>query len=103
MKKLLILPAVLLLSSCAIVPSHTGNGILGNTKEPITVTSNMKKGSTMKVSKVCGNNYLGLVNVGDISVETAMKKKGIKQIVAVEKEVERYVLVAKICTVVKGY
>ena len=102
MKKLFII-AALLLPSCAFVPSNTGYGILGNTKEPIMVTSNMSRGRTMKTSKVCGNNFLGIVSVGDISVETAMQKRGIKEIVVVEKEIKRYFVITEVCVVVKGY
>lgn len=103
MKKIIFaLPVLLLASSCAAPTSHFGFGIIGNTVEPITVTSNART-TRLKSGKACGQNFLGLVNNGDISVETAMKNGGIKKIVTVEKEANRMVVMTEICTVVKGY
>lgn len=103
MKKIIFaLPVLLLASSCAVPQSHFGMGVLGTTVEPITATSNTRSGR-LKSGKACGQNFLGLVNNGDISVETAMKNGGISKIVSVEKEAKRMFVMAEICTIVKGY
>lgn len=101
-KTLFALSAVLMVSACAVPSSHFGSGILGNTVEPITATSNSKSGK-LKTGRACGQNLLGLVNNGDISVETAMKNGRISRVVSVEKEAKRMVVMSEICTVVKGY
>lgn len=85
-------------TSCAIVPSNHGFALLGDTKEEFLATD--EEGT--RVGKACGKNYLGLVAVGDTSVELAKKNGGITSVATVDREIKRYIIISEYCTIVTG-
>lgn len=100
MKKLLLSTiAILGITSCAIVPSETGMTLVGEMKTPITATSNI---SANKTGKSCSKNILGLVGIGDSSIEKAKKNGRITRVSSVDKEIKAYLVYAEVCTIVKG-
>lgn len=99
MKKIIsTLTLCILCVSCAYVPADTGVTFLGTTKESSMVTAN----AGSKTGETCGMNILGLVATGDTSVNTAKKNGRITRVSSVDKKIERYLVFAKVCTIVKG-
>lgn len=88
------------LAACAIMPSDAGGVFLVNK----TTNSGMATSATMptRVGRACVENILGLVAIGDSSIETAKKNGGIKKVVSVDYEVDQVVVYGKRCTVVRG-
>ncbi|MBL6785564.1 MAG: hypothetical protein ISQ32_04605 [Rickettsiales bacterium] len=76
-----------------------GRAIVFDTIEPITVTSN-DKGS--KVGEACGKNVLGVVTMGDLSIEKARENGNISSITSVDKKVTGHIFIADVCTIVRG-
>lgn len=81
MKKLGILATAcvaMLLSSCAVVGTGAGMGVLytGVTEGAAVTSNNLGK----KVGESSASNILGLVASGDASIDLAAKKAGIKKI-----------------------
>ena len=76
--------ACLLLSGCAGVQSPVGNGfIFTSIKGPLSATSNpTTAGDKIGTSKAY--NILGLVALGDATVDTAKKSAGITKVVSVD-------------------
>ncbi|MBT5827669.1 MAG: hypothetical protein HOH73_02185 [Alphaproteobacteria bacterium] len=70
--------------------------IVFDTVEPIAISSNKKAN---KVGKACGKNVLGIVTMGDIFIDTARKNGNIS---SVDKSVKGHILVADVCTIVRG-
>jgi hypothetical protein len=99
-KSLLTLGCVsLITSSCGLAPSQLGSSLISTTREPVFVTTNT---GYSKEGKACGQNILGIFAMGDMSIETAKKNGGITNISAVEKTVNNKVVIADVCTIVKG-
>lgn len=99
MKKLFIIATTLIIASCASPNSEMGRAIVFDTIEPITVTSN-DKGS--KVGEACGKNVLGVVTMGDLSIEKARENGNISSITSVDKKVTGHIFIADVCTIVRG-
>jgi hypothetical protein len=91
--------SLLTLTSCISTPSQVGTALISDTKEPVLVTAN-QRGS--KEGKACGQNILGLIAKGDMSVETARKNGGISKITSVDKTVKNMIVVSDVCTIVRG-
>lgn len=82
-KSLVLIPAAaaLLLAGCA---SPVPNGVIfTDVQLPVSATSNQDT-SKMKVGKSFCKSYVGMVTIGDASVQTAKKNGGIKKVVAVD-------------------
>ncbi len=77
-KMALIVAALFLLSACAVVSSPVGDGLIyTNVKGPVAVTAssaNVKHGSASCV------NVLGIIALGDCSIQAAMNNGGITKI-----------------------
>lgn len=84
MKKSMILvyaAALMLLAGCASpIPMGT---IYTDVKLPVSATANVDT-SNLKVGRSMCKSYVGLVTVGDASIEAAKKNGGIKKVVAVD-------------------
>ena len=57
-----------------------------NLKLPVDATSNMAKAPKVGTAECV--SYLGMIAIGDVSIDTAMKNGGIKKIYYVDWEVE---------------
>ncbi|TGL08058.1 TRL-like family protein [Leptospira bouyouniensis] len=64
----------------------------------------METGSpTTKEGFSCAKSYLGLIAMGDASIEEAQKQGNIKEITSIELETYNFLgIYAKLCTVTKG-
>ncbi len=84
MKKSMILvyaAALMLLAGCASpIPMGT---LYTDVKLPVSATANVDT-SNLKVGRSMCKSYVGLVTVGDASIEAAKKNGGIKKVVAVD-------------------
>lgn len=59
--------------------------------------------SASKEGFSCAKSYLGLIALGDASIEEAQKKGNIKEITSIELETYNFLgIYAKLCTVTKG-
>ena len=89
---------VVFISGCA---THTGNGLLITAvTEAHSATSNPRAN---KIGKACSYNILGLVAVGDASIDTAKKNGKIKKVSSVDREIfSILIFYGQNCTVVKG-
>ena len=101
MKKLFFaICVVALFSSCAAVQSPVGAWAYVNVKGPVAVTSN--SGSSKVGTAECVG-YLGLVSMGDASIQTAAKSAGISRIHHVDYESNSIVgIIGKYKVVVYG-
>lgn len=98
MKKLITLLLILSMTACSVMPSSHGFAIIGDTYEAVDVSS----ATGSRTGKSCGKNYLGLVAVGDSSIESAKANGGITTVSSVDKQIKRYVILSEVCTIVKG-
>ena len=56
-----------------------------------------------KTGKACGTSILGIVGLGDTTVETAMRNGGINKVVYTEQSLKHILhLWAEVCTIAKG-
>ncbi|GBU07280.1 hypothetical protein AwDysgo_06110 [Bacteroidales bacterium] len=69
--------AALLFASCAAVQSPVMGALYSDVASPVAVTSNA---GSSKVGSAKAVSYLGLIALGDVSVETIAKEAGIKKI-----------------------
>ncbi len=101
MKKLTILSTVALLGACAYTSQPAGmGGLVTQTKAPVMATSNS---GASKTGTACAENFLGLVVMGDASVEAAKKDAKITNVSSVSLDNFGVLgLYAKSCTVVTG-
>lgn len=92
--------AVLSLTGCAVIPSDAGQSFMINK----SISSGVATTSTAssKEGRACAENILGMVILGDSSINTAKKNGGITKVSSVDKEIEQYVVYGKACTVVRG-
>lgn len=73
--------ALMLLAGCASpIPMGT---LYTDVKLPVSATANVDT-SNLKVGRSMCKSYVGLVTVGDASIEAAKKNGGIKKVVAVD-------------------
>jgi hypothetical protein len=99
--RLTLLLAPLLLSGCAIAASPVGNGqIYTHVHGPVAsgpATSSAKSG------RACAMNYVGMVAMGDASIDAAKKEGGISNVASVDHDSFTVLGVyARFCTVVRG-
>lgn len=81
MKKLVIYGMMLamlgLLSGCMIVASPVAGGLFTDVKAPLTADAGAASG---KVGTATAKSILGLVALGDASIDAAMKAGGIRRV-----------------------
>lgn len=95
-----LLFATLVLGGCAVVPSQAGFAFIGETKEPITATSNSL---ATKTGTACAINLLGIIANGDFSVNAAKEDGKITNVATVDKDINGFFgIYSKVCTVVTG-
>ena len=88
-----------MLTSCAS-PHMTG---IIYTSSKGNVTTTLARGGVSKTGESCTVNYLGLVTVGDASIEAARKNAGIKKIAYIDSAYTNILgLYQKYCTLVRG-
>ena len=94
-----ILSSTLLLGGCAIQPQGLGFGIIQNSVDPVTATSE----TAPKVGEACGVNILGIYAGGDMSIEKAKFQGSITKVSSVNTSVFSFLgIFAKRCTIVTG-
>lgn len=87
------------LSGCATVPSQVGNALVVSETEPVTATEVIPN----KQGQACGFNILGIVALGDASIERAKYEGRIKRVATVDKSVFSLLGVySRVCTQVTG-
>ncbi len=72
-----------LVSGCAMVAAPVNGGLFGNVKAPLAVTSNTVGA---KVGKAQASSILGIISMGDASIQAAAKSAGITKISHVDYE-----------------
>ena len=88
-----------LLGGCAATPHIPGVVVLtkGN------VTTDHAKGGVKKTGKSCTRNYLGIVSMGDASIEAARANGRIKKISYIDNSYKNILgLFQEYCTLVRG-
>ncbi len=99
MKYINLLALVIIFSSCA-GPAHLP-GLYMDTKGNVTTT--LARGAVSKTGEACTVNYVGLVSLGDASIETARKNAGIKKIAYIDNSYTNILgFYQKYCTLVRG-
>ena len=99
MKILQLLILASLMTSCA--SGHMPGLIYTGTKANVTTT--LARGAVKKTGEACTQNYLGLVSVGDASIEAARKNGGIKKIAYIDSSYTNILgLYQKYCTLARG-
>ena len=99
MKTIQMLILGTLLTSCA--SGHMPGLIYSGTKANVTTT--LARGDVTKTGEACTQNYLGLVSLGDASIEGARKNAGIKKIAYIDSSYTNILgLYQKYCTLVRG-
>jgi hypothetical protein len=98
MKVLLVFACfALVLSGCA---SPLPGILYSNVSSGVAATDN-QFGNRM--GEACANSWLGLVAVGDASIETARRNGGITAITSVDRQTSNVLfLYSKHCTIVRG-
>ena len=88
-------------TGCAVVASPVGNGVLFTAVHgPVDATE--ATGAT-KEGRACAANYLGLIAIGDASIEHAKQSASISQVSSVDHESFAVLSIfSSFCTVVKG-
>jgi hypothetical protein len=85
MKKLFVLIlGIVFLTGCAVVKSPVTGLIYSDVKAPFAVTSNT---GADKVGTAQAKSILGIVGIGDASIETAAKSAGITRIHHVDEHI----------------
>lgn len=98
----------LALSSCAVVrPYHPTGGLLYSNLKEDNITSveatDFNATSYSKTGSSCAVNILGLVALGDATIEGAKNDSGIKKVVSVDYNYENILgFYGKTCVVVNG-
>lgn len=102
LSSVIALVTVGLFTGCATVGSRAGAGMLYTNVKDYTNVEYIN-GGTSKVGKACGNNILGLVVTGDMSLDSAKKKAGITKVSSVDYEGNSILgLYNTVCLVVHG-
>ncbi len=88
------------MSGCAAVSSPSIGFLYTNVQGPIA----MGKGTgSSKTGEACANNILGLISVGDASIDAAKKAGNIHEVATVDHSSKIVLfLYGQYCTVVKG-
>ena len=97
----LLVCLVFLFVGCSAVQSPVSNGLLfTSVKGPITATSNV---DDSKVGEASCATILGIISVGDCSIEAAMQQGGIKKVQHVDhKSISFLGVYARFTTIVYG-
>ncbi|MEK6707138.1 MAG: TRL-like family protein [Bdellovibrionota bacterium] len=93
---------LLFVSGCATtgMMSSTGAAAISSFSEGVTATS---AGQVSKVGRSCSQNILGIVSLGDSSIDAARRNGRISTIAIVDREILNILyLYGQSCTVVKG-
>lgn len=99
---ILALMTISAVTGCATVPSRAGSGFLYSNVKDYTNVEYINL-ATSKKGVACGNNILGLVVMGDMSIDTAKKKGGITKVATVDFEGTSILgLYSTVCLVVRG-
>jgi hypothetical protein len=91
-----------ILSGCATtgVSSDTGYAAIAFYKESMGATEH---DGNEKTGKACTNNILGIIAIGDASVEAAKRAGGVKKVSSVDKDIMNILgLFGQNCTIVTG-
>ncbi len=101
MKKLILLFAALLaLSGCAST-SPVAGALYADVKGPVTATQ-IRQGKVE--GRSCATSYLGLIALGDASVQTAAQAAGITRVTSVDSHTNNILgIITEYCTVVYGH
>jgi hypothetical protein len=94
--------AIVALTGCATtgVSSTTGYAVIAFYKEGVGATEH---DVADKTGKACTNNILGIIAIGDASVEAAKRAGGIKKVSTVDKDIMNILgLFGQNCTIVTG-
>jgi hypothetical protein len=96
-----LLLAPLLLSGCATAATPVGNGwVYTHVHGPVDAGQAASSG---KMGRACAANYLGVVAMGDASIESAKQHGGISNVASVDHDTFTVAGVyARFCTVVRG-
>ncbi|MEG1643996.1 MAG: TRL-like family protein [Bacteroidales bacterium] len=98
MKKFFAIAIIsVLFASCGVIKSPVAGMIYTNVKDGFTATSN--SGSS-KVGTATAKGYLGIVALGDASIQAAAKEAGISRIHHVDYQALSYVGVYNVYTVI---
>lgn len=88
------------ISGCAVVSSPSIGFLYTNVQGPIAVG---KGTGSSKTGEACANNFLGLISVGDASIDAAKKAGNIHEVATVDHSSKIVFFVyGQYCTVVKG-
>lgn len=96
--------AVLLLTlsaGCATTGgfSHTGFAIINNHKEVGFANGD---GPTTKTGRACSENFLGIITLGNSTLEEAMKVGAIEKIATVDYDYFKAIFYGRFCVIVRG-
>ncbi|MBN2675767.1 MAG: TRL-like family protein [Alphaproteobacteria bacterium] len=100
MKTILALSAVALLSACGM-PSKTGPALFQKVSESELATTN----TGSREGRACSSNILGIVSLGDSSIEAAKKNGHITRVASVDADITAFlggIVYGERCTVVTG-
>lgn len=101
MKKIFVIIALFASTSCAIVNSPTGTGILYTDVQELIyydpyIRPNQK-------TTMCSKNFLGVIALGDSGFDALKLRSSIRKIATIERTFKsRFLIVAESCLVVKG-
>ena len=98
----ILVAAATTLGGCASTSSTSAGWafLLTNAVDPVTATA---APGTSKTGEACVHNILGILAVGDASIEKAKKQADIKVVSTVDRDVFRILgFYGKSCTIVKG-
>lgn len=89
------------LMGCASSMRNPAPGLFySQTQGPFNATSNQ---AGNRIGEACATSYLGLIGMGDSSIEAARRNGGITMITSVDEKYTNYfVFYGKTCTVVRG-
>lgn len=91
---------VIATSGCAIVASPSIGFLYTNVQGPVATG---KGTGSSKTGEACANNILGLISVGDASIDAAKKSGNINEVATVDHSSKMVLgLYGRYCTVVKG-
>lgn len=115
-KLIKILPILFLLVGCRAGLTEVGSGMIVITKETSEggaskVFEDQKLSRGLKTGMSCVENFMGLVAVGDASIEEAKRDGRIREVVSFDKNITAanfqiilpFLAWGKSCTIVRGY
>lgn len=89
--------AALVLTSCGVVKSPLNGGLYTDIKDGMAVTGNA---GSSKVGTASATGILGLVAIGDASIQAAAREAGISRIHHVDYQAKSYVSVYSTYTII---